>query len=359
MDDKIALELFVCVFVPRNFIFVEKKGSGMRELTFAIAGTWHPHAKDFPFRIHQRGGTHIAYRFAGVWAEESAIGKAWAKELRATCYETYEELLSIPGLDGVVITAGVTKHAEMIIAAAEKKINVFVEKPLTMSVEEAYRIQAVVKESGIHFTLSDPVKKPELMLLKRMTERGIFGDLVSIYTRQCHGNSLTDPKGMSGYYNKALSGGGAASDMGHHAIHLLYWFLGFPEAVCGNFSKMTELGKENGIDENSAVILRYPNGAIGIAESSWLAPGEQNTFLLYGTKGHACFDSGGLRYQLTKERDWVQVGEEELEEKSTYPMIYWAESILNNTKNMEYTIEEAVDFVRILSAAYTSETVCI
>lgn len=326
----------------------------MKELKLACAGGWHSHAKDFPHRITQRGGDdHLCYQYVGIWDDDIKRGRIWAEELGVSFYESFEELLAIPGLDGVLITCGTTKHTKLILQACEAGKHVFVEKILTLSPEEAYAIREAVKKHRIHFTMSDPVKMPELVYVKRMAEAGKFGELTCVRSRSCHGLSLTDPVHMRSFYQKEEAGGGAAIDMGCHAAHVVAWFLGRPANVTGLFQRYTPEGKNNDIDDNTVMLFGYENGAIGIAETGWVCPG-QKAFDLYGTKGMAHSDSNGLRYKLGDE-DWVYVKPEELPEEAPYPLIYWAESLKDDFENTEYTIEEAVMLTEMLYAAYQSD----
>ncbi|GIM46626.1 scyllo-inositol 2-dehydrogenase (NAD(+)) [Collibacillus ludicampi] len=54
-----------------------------------------------------------------------------------------------PNIDAVIIVTPTSTHAEMIAKAAEHKKQVFVEKPLTQTLEEAEYIIKIIKENGI------------------------------------------------------------------------------------------------------------------------------------------------------------------------------------------------------------------
>lgn len=326
----------------------------MKQLKLACAGGWHSHAKDFPHRISQKGGDdHLSYQYVGIWDDDPERGRQWAKELDVPFFENYEDLLAIPKLDGVLVTSGTTKHAELIIRACEAGIHVFVEKLLTVVPEEAYAIQKAVKENGIHFTMSDPMKTPDLVYIKKMADAGAFGELTCVRSRQCHGYGLSDPELMGPFYQKEEAGGGAAIDMGCHAAHVIEWFLGRPTGVTGIFNRYTAMGKRNDVDDNTVMLFDFASGAVGIAETGWVCPG-QKAFDLYGTRGMAHSDSEGLRYKLG-DADWVYVKQKELPEGPTYPLIYWAESLTDDFENTEYTIDEAVMLTEMLAAAYRSD----
>ena len=62
-------------------------------------------------------------------------------------------------------------------------------------------------------------------------------------------------------------------DMGHHAVHVLLWFLGRPTSVTGVFSCFSETARKNNVDDIAAALYSFPSGAIGIAETGYLCPG--------------------------------------------------------------------------------------
>ncbi|MEC1265521.1 scyllo-inositol 2-dehydrogenase [Bacillus subtilis] len=59
------------------------------------------------------------------------------------------EVLEDPGIDAVIIVTPTSTHGDMIIKAAENGKQIFVEKPLTLSLEESRAVSEKVKETGV------------------------------------------------------------------------------------------------------------------------------------------------------------------------------------------------------------------
>ena len=59
---------------------------------------------------------------------------------------SYEELLATPGIEAVVISTGAKFHAEQMLAAMERGLHVFVEKPLCATAAE---VEALGHEDGV------------------------------------------------------------------------------------------------------------------------------------------------------------------------------------------------------------------
>lgn len=105
-------------------------------------------------------------------------------------------MLALPDIDGVLITCETTNHEALIVKAANAGINVFIEKALTTTNESAYRIRDAVKRSGIHFTVSDPVRHGDLLYAKKLVDAGVIGTVISARSRMANACALSDPELM-------------------------------------------------------------------------------------------------------------------------------------------------------------------
>ncbi len=76
-----------------------------------------------------------------------------ANKWNADPYTNPEDFLMHPLLDAVVIAAPTFVHAELVIAAAEAKKAILCEKPLTITEEEAARMDKAVKQNKVPFLM--------------------------------------------------------------------------------------------------------------------------------------------------------------------------------------------------------------
>ena len=173
----------------------------MKPIHIACVGGWHSHAKDFPMDRAKKFCSHIPYSIDVVWDDDLARGTTWAAEMGCKFQPDYDALCADPAIDGFIITAGTTRHAALLRKAAAAGKHVFMEKALTTDPREAAELRDLVNASGI------------------------LGEITSIRYKTCHAFGLTDPALMARYYDRAETGGGCMFDMGHHAVHVLLWFL--------------------------------------------------------------------------------------------------------------------------------------
>jgi len=105
----------------------------------------------------------------------------------AKLYKNYRELLKADDVDAVIIATPDHWHTEITIEAAKQGKHVYLEKPMTRTIEEAFRIRDTVKNSEIVFQLGHQGRQTESFLkAKEAIERGIIGkiNLIEVCTNR-------------------------------------------------------------------------------------------------------------------------------------------------------------------------------
>jgi predicted dehydrogenase len=231
-------------------------------------------------------------------------------------YDDYESMAKAESArpDGVEAVSIVTPnhvHAPAACALLEAGIHVICDKPLTVSLAEAKRMQAAVAASGRIFALThNYTGYPLVRCMRQMVRAGELGEprLVQVEYPQ---DWLTGPTETTG--NKQAEwrvdparagGGGALGDIGTHAFNLADYVTGLEVAeLCADLT--TFVGGRK-LDDNAQVLLRYANGARGALWASQVAPGNENGLRLrvYGTKGGLCWAQ-----ENPNELRWSPLGE--------------------------------------------------
>ena len=317
----------------------------MRDVNIAILGTWAFHATEFVMRNRQIPGCHMV----AAWDADPVKGRAWAESLDMAFCEDYHAILEDPQIDGVLITSATRDHARMSQEAAMAGKAVMVEKAPMLTAKDAETVYAAVEGSGILYTVSDPIIKREIYQLKHMADSGLFGDITMIHVRNAHAMALQGTL-PDQFYNRGEAGGGVTMDVGCHGVHLLWWFLGMPIKCTAIYGQITQRARESGIEDNAAVSYLFPNGAIGIAQSSWAGPGDQGSVDIYGTKGCA-HAYGGLVHYCLEDKQWHTIPREEMPPAGTKPMEQWLDTLINGTEYPHYHVLEAAQLAQMLEAA--------
>ncbi len=137
--------------------------------------------------------------------------------------ETSLEALLEHDLDGLVIATPSGAHAQQAIAALERGIAVFCQKPLTRTAAEAERVIAAAERADCLVDADFSYRHVAGMAqLREQIRGGALGDLFAIDL--VFHNAYGPDKPW--FYDVAQSGGGCVMDLGIHLVDLVQWVCG-------------------------------------------------------------------------------------------------------------------------------------
>ena len=123
-------------------------------LRVAMLSKWHVHAEGYAKFLQGLDNVQIT----AVWDEEPERGRKWAEDLKADFEEDLDTLLKRDDVDGVVVDAPTSMHADVMVAAANAGKHIFTEKAMALTVEECNRISEAVRKAGVKFCISFPAR---------------------------------------------------------------------------------------------------------------------------------------------------------------------------------------------------------
>lgn len=223
-------------------------------------------------------------------------------------YTDYTEMLSIEQIDVITISTESGHHAKHAMDCLNKGINVLVEKPIAMSVNEADSMIAASKVNNVKLGVCHQNRfNPPIQKLRRAIEEGRFGRIINGTARILWTRDQNYYKQASWRGTKALDGGTLMNQCIHN-IDLLQWMLGGEiervRSERGTFLRDIEM------EDFGALLIRFKNNAIGIVEgSACVYPKNlEETLSIFGEKGTVVI--GGMAvneikiWQFADERDY-------------------------------------------------------
>ncbi len=254
-----------------------------------IVGLVHDHAQGFLGELGSRHDIELA-GIAESNPELVARYSARYKLPAALFYPTLEKMLDATKVTAVAVCSSTFDHAHIVQVCAARGVNVMVEKPLAVSLEDARAIASAAARGGIQVLVNYettwyPVTQAAGV---RVNDEHLLGDLRKIIVRDGHqgpreiGASkeflawLTDP---------VLDGGGALMDFGCYGVDLITWLMRGERPV--SVTAVTQQIKPDvypKVDDEATIILTYPH-AQGLVQASWNWPFGRKDFELYGTRG--------------------------------------------------------------------------
>jgi predicted dehydrogenase len=153
-----------------------------------------------------------------------AVERALQRAPHAVAAANLNEMIEL-GPDGIVIATPSALHAEHSIAALERDIAVFCQKPLGRTAEETERVLAAACATDRLLGVDLSYRFTEGMA--KISELVRAGELGSVYAASvCFHNAYGPDKPW--FYDRQRSGGGALIDLGTHILDLALWVLDYP-----------------------------------------------------------------------------------------------------------------------------------
>ncbi len=224
------------------------------------------------------------------------------------CYTDYKQMLSEHELDGVSICTYNREHAEPTKYCLEHGINVLLEKPFTVTLDEAIDVCRVERASGKVLSIGfQPRFDPNMQMIKKIFESDELGDIYYIQTGGGRRHGIPVSKGKDTFIRDETAGVGALGDIGCYSLDMMLNALGYPKptTVTGYksdffgknpkyYGERPELAEKFGVDDFAAAFIRFETGLVLDFRISWaMHMNTSGDTIVLGTKG-------GLRIPSTE-----------------------------------------------------------
>jgi len=240
---------------------------------------------------------------------------------------TAEQLLSVPGLDLVLVetkVGGLLDAAEMCVAAGK---HIHLDKPAGVSLPQFRRLledaakQKLLVQMGYMYRYN-----PGIVLLHEVLRQGWLGDPFEIHTVMSKVVSPAKRQRLAEY------AGGTMFELGCHLVDLVVGVLGAPQKVT---AYPQQLGSADSLYDNMLAVFEYPWATATIKSTALEVEGfKRRHFVVCGTKGTfhiQPLDAPAVRVAFSEAHDEYQKGYQEI----TLP------------KYTRY-VEDAADIARVL-----------
>lgn len=228
-----------------------------------------------------------------VPGKAEAFFKKWDIE-GAKCYPDHKSMLDSEDLDAVSVCTYNATHAECTIYALKKGVNVLLEKPMTVTLDEAVDIMKAEKESGKLLSIGfQPRFDPNMQMIKKIVESGELGEIYYIQTGGGRRRGIPTPFGTS-FIEKETAGIGALGDIGCYSLDMVLNAIGYPKPLTVTGYKSDFFGKSKdyihhdkfGVDDFAAAFIRLEGGIIVDFRIAWaMHPNTSGDTIIYGKKG--------------------------------------------------------------------------
>ncbi len=205
-------------------------------------------------------------------------------------------------IDAVSICTYNRQHAPCAIYALEHGVNVMLEKPMCVTLEEAIDICRAEKKSGKVLSIGfQPRLDPNMQMIKKIIESGELGQIYYIQTGGGRRKGIPTPFGTT-FIEDKTAGLGALGDIGCYSLDMVLNGIGYPKPLtvtgyCSDFfgknpktftakGYPAEYADLFSVDDFAAAFVRLEGGIILDFRIAWDmhldTPGDT---IFMGTKG--------------------------------------------------------------------------
>ena len=266
------------------------------------------------------------------WVAIADVNEVRATEVKAklapsaTIYSDYRKLLDDKSIDAVIIASPDHWHVPMLVAALEAGKDVYIEKPLTHTIEEgAVAIEAVKRSGRIVQVGYQQRSFPHIREARQRIQAGEIGQvtLVQAYWYQNYQSnaapiplvpSAIDWKNwLGGQTARDFSetryrrwrwfwdyGGGTLTDLFSHWADTIHWIMDDDTPISAQASGGVNFFKDWECPDTLSASYRYPKSQVTY-DSTLVQSFEDGGMVYRGSKGTVKLDRGG--YSLFTEED--------------------------------------------------------
>lgn len=219
---------------------------------------------------------------AYVVEKDPAIRKKITEQFGVTCITDYHDLLK-GRVDAFSICTPASTHYEIAKDALNARINVLVEKPLTLSPLDAAELVTLSKKQKKILAVGHVFRfDPAIRKVKEEIKKGTFG---KIYYLSLSRLGLKKPReDVGAIFNYAI-----------HDLDIMCDVLDQePKEITAVVTN--SLGRE--FEDHAIVLVKFSDGAVGYSQVGWLTPKKLREFWIVGEKRSACIDPVNFEVEI-------------------------------------------------------------
>ena len=220
----------------------------------------------FALRALHRGGM-VDAPLVATYDTDGSRAEAFAQAHgRAVVAESPGELLD--AVDAVWICTPTSSHRSLVEAAAEAGVDIYCEKPLATTLDDARAMLAAVEAAGIRSQVGLVLRaSPPIAAVQQLaTDAEEMGRPMVATLRDDQYFPIQGQYGSTWRSDVALAGGGTLIEHSIHDLDVLSWILGPALEVT---ARTANFAGHAGIEDLATVTLTHGNGAVSSLVSVW------------------------------------------------------------------------------------------
>jgi predicted dehydrogenase len=201
----------------------------------------------------------------------TAMAEAEARDGAKPC-ASFEQLLATPGAQALIVSTGAKFHAEQLLAALDRGLHVFCEKPLCATWDEVKAILTARRKypkQVIGMGHNHHGAMPGSFQIKQLIDSGALGKIVAIEKTTGHsGGFHIKPGDWRG--DPVKNPGGMLFQCGVHAFHELMYLFGPIVSIQAHMRY--DVNPDTQTADSAQCLVRFANGLHGTVNAYHVIP---------------------------------------------------------------------------------------
>ena len=259
-------------------------------LKVAIVGLEHGHVEGFLGQLAR----HPAVQLVGIADADTALWEKYGRKYslaNSLFYKSEANMIERTRPQAVLVYTSIGEHRHAIEIAAQYGVSVMVEKPLTISLDDALAIRRVAKDHKIQVLVNYETTwyASNRAAYDEVRERRL-GDIRRVVVHDGHQGPKeinVPPEFLSWLTDPEQNGAGALYDFGCYGVDLMTWLMhGETPLTVTAVVNHDKPGIYPKVDDDSTITLQYPH-AQAVIMGSWNWPFGRKDMEVYGATGYA------------------------------------------------------------------------
>jgi predicted dehydrogenase len=353
---KTLTALVACLFFSA-FSFAQSPSAPIR---VAIVGLEHGHIGGF---LHQFPRQHEV-ELVGIVEADKELANRYQQEFHldpSLFYSALDEVVAAHHPQALLVYTSVGEHRRVIEQAAQHGLSVMVEKPLTISLDDALAIRRAANAHHIQVLVNyETTWYASNRAVYDLINEGELGDVSKVVVHDGHEGPKeigVQPEFLKWLTDPAQNGAGALYDFGCYGADLMTWWMHGKAPISVTAVAQTDKPQTYPrADDDATIILQYP-GAQAVLMPSWNWTFSRKDSEIYGNKGYAITEGlERLRVRYVGEKQDSDITAQPLAPPQDSSLHYLA-AVLNGTLKPEgdlTSLDTNMIVMQILDAARES-----
>jgi predicted dehydrogenase len=256
----------------------------------AIVGLEHGHVEGFISQIPK----HHDVELVGISDDDPALFAKYQKRYSlpdSLYFKSTADMIETRHPQALLVYTSVGNHRKVIEMAAQYGVSVMVEKPLTISLDDALAIRKAAREHHIQVLVNyETTWYASNRAAYEQVESGSLGAVRRVVVHDGHEGPKeigVSPEFLNWLTDPVQNGAGALYDFGCYGVDLMTQLMHgeapLTVTAVANHDKPQVYPK---VDDDATIVLAYPH-AQAVMQASWNWPFGRKDMEVYGATGYA------------------------------------------------------------------------